>query len=426
MKLTNFRKTAKRILAGVVTAGVIFAMAMPAFAAPGITYTGVAGGSVTINKYLVLRQLAEVPNYTFNYSIAAGAAVASTGNGGTTQLEVYAGNDANKVTGTPTIGTAVFAQGQTTYTSAQTLVSAGIQVPPTATDPVTLDPDEKYAKSPITVSFTGVTFKEPGIYRYIITETATTSDSFITDDTDLTRTMDVYVIDNNGTLEIQGYVLHDDQTVVSKDGTTLTNDDKAYGYVNKYNTADLSIQKVVSGNEASHDEYFEITVAISGALPSTVYNVDLTGCDATTKLNGINTTTHTNPTTITTDASGAATATFWLQNTQVAIIRGIGYTTNYSITENKTTMDAEGYAVTITNDDDDASTNNANFTTSGIIDDGEASDDLATTILNNNRSGVLPTGVVVYIGGGIALCGGAAAMIILMMYKKRRDSKANS
>ena len=91
--------------------------AMPSFA-EGKTYAGQTGGaSVVLEKYLIMDQEANVPNVSFAYSIAPGAAQdASAGNS-----KVFAGNDASAVTGAPTIAGVTFAVGDTTYTSVQDL-----------------------------------------------------------------------------------------------------------------------------------------------------------------------------------------------------------------------------------------------------------------------------------------------------------------
>lgn len=414
MKLN--KKVGKKIFVTAVTTAMVAAMAVPAFA-EGTSYTGVNGSSVNIQKYLIMDEQAQVPNKTFSYTIAPGEAVSSTGTDA--QLEVYAGSDSSKVSGTPTIGTAVFTQGQTTYDTAQALVSTGIQIQNGANDPVTLEDGEKYAKSNVAVDFSGVTFNEPGIYRYIITESAS-GDSAITDDDDASRTMDVYVIDDSGSLAVEGYVLHNNEAVVSRDGESLTADEKAYGYTNTYDTADLTITQNVAGNQASRDEYFKHTVTIANAGAGNVFDVDLSHADATTKTNGINTEAHTNEASITTDDSGAATYEVWLQNGQSIVIQGLGKGATYQISQDMTAMQNEGYSAEITNSDDEATVDSAGFTTSGTIgtDDG-------TVEFTNSRSGVLPTGIAVTAGSGIALLMAAAAVITFFAIKRKKASKEN-
>ena len=141
--------------------------------------TSVTGSStaVTIDKYLVMDKDANVPNATFSYTITAGTAVPAKGN----IPEVKAG------IGTVTISATAFAAGDTTSTESNSIV--------------TLATDQKYAKTEAIVDFSSVTFEEPGIYRYKITENDTTEPG-ITKDYN-TLYLDVYVTsDDDGKLAI--------------------------------------------------------------------------------------------------------------------------------------------------------------------------------------------------------------------------------
>jgi hypothetical protein len=324
--------------------------AAPAFAAdPGYTYDPVSGSTIHAEKYLVMDDEANVPNVAFQYSISAGQAIAGEYNtdGTIVKLPVWAGDDASKVTGTPTIGTAVFSAGQTTFDEAQENENDDLKNKDGSAvklkDEVTLaaDGSQKYARSKIEVDFSGVSFNEPGIYRYVITEsregvlkgsdTEASADDSIVYDEDDTRILDVYVIDNNGALEVEGYVLHntDEDGIVLEDGTSQQ-PTKTDGFENIYLTEDLMLEKKISGNQASRDEYFEFTVTISNAIPGTVYDVvdtdedpNVQTFDRTTKLNGINTEAHENATELTVGADGSVTATFWLQGDQSLKILGL-------------------------------------------------------------------------------------------------------
>lgn len=142
---------------------------------------------------------AAVPNVTFNFSIVGESKANSN---------TYSGADASKVTGSPVIGKAVFTNASTKYSSVQNLESTGIQAVTGKKDPVTLEVGQSYARANVSVDFSGVTFKEPGIYRYKITESADKTGT-ITNDVKTTRYMDVYVEDNgSGKLSVKGYVLH--------------------------------------------------------------------------------------------------------------------------------------------------------------------------------------------------------------------------
>ena len=435
----------------------------PAFAAdPGYTYDPVSGSTIHAEKCLVMDDEANVPNVAFSYSIAAGQAIPGEYNtdGTIVSLPVWAGNDASKVTGAPTIGTAVFRAGQEAFDEVQENENddlknkdgSAVRLP----DHVTLaeDGSQKYARSKIEVDFSGVQFKEPGIYRYVITEnrtgvirgdgTSLSADDSIVFDEDETRIMDVYVIDNNGVLEIEGYVLHntEENAVVLEDGTSQQ-PTKTDGFENIYLTEDLTLEKKVTGNQASRDEYFEFTVTISNAIPGTVYDVVDTSpdpnaqtFDRTTKVNGINTESHTNVTQLTVSADGSVTATFWLQGDQSLKICGLARGTSYSINENKETMDSESYEVTavIAGDTKYSDENGAEGTAITLDDESFSGDpayrmddnfiqDDTTVTYTNKKAGIIPTGVTMAILPGAAVAVAGAAGIAVLAAKKRKKEE---
>lgn len=380
------------------------------------TYAGVNGEKVNIEKYLVVKSTATVPNVTFNFTITGKTAIDASADG----VQVFAGDDASRVEGTPTIGTAVFTKDDVKHDTAQDLESTGIKVVPGTKDPVTLTPGQSYAKHDVSVDFTNVKFKEPGIYRYEITEKADTTGT-VTNDVDTKRIMDVYVIDTDGTLSVQGYVLHKNDDVVKKAGTSATG--KAEGYVNKMDAKDVKVEKTVTGNQASHDEYFKITLKIENALKNTTYAVDLSKADATTTINGANTMAHTNKDTITTDNDGKANVEYWLQHGQSIIVRSMNIGATYEMNEDKAAMNKEGYVATITSTDKAGDTiANGDYKVSGKIE--KTDDDQIDISFSNERSGVIPTGVIMTVApfAAVTLLG-AAGMVTIKMRKKEDDAE---
>ena len=380
------------------------------------TYAGVNGEKVNIEKYLVVKSTATVPNVTFNFTITGKTAIDASADG----VQVFAGDDASRVEGTPTIGTAVFTKDDVKHDTAQDLESTGIKVEPGTKDPVTLTPGQSYAKHDVSVDFTNVKFKEPGIYRYEITEKADTTGT-VTNDVDTKRIMDVYVIDTDGTLSVQGYVLHKNDDVVKKAGTSATG--KAEGYVNKMDAKDVKVEKTVTGNQASHDEYFKITLKIENALKNTTYAVDLSKADATTTTNGANTMAHTNKDTITTDNDGKANVEYWLQHGQSIIVRSMNIGATYEMNEDKAAMNKEGYVATITSTDKAGDTiANGDYKVSGKIE--KTDDDQIDISFSNERSGVIPTGVIMTVApfAAVTLLG-AAGMVTIKMRKKEDDAE---
>ena len=389
-------------------------------------YDATIGGTqtTTFDKFLVMDSQANVPNATFTYTVTAGAAKAYDVAG--KKFQVLAGVDADKITmagvGTDTKNTIAYAPGDTTANDENTMVKNY--------DKGT----EKYAKKTATLNLSAVQFTEPGVYRYIITEFG--RNQAITNDADLTRVLDVYVNDASTTdtdgnlikkLTIAGYVLHsntDDAPDVaageSFGSTGAYVATKSQGFTNSYDTSDLTLRKQVTGNQASHDKYFEFTLDIEGAQPNTKYNVDISGAEATSGTNDATINTNAgkaNVTSITTDDDGKATQKFYLQHGQQVTVQGIAKDTKYAVTENtedykSTANTAVASVVEIKADTDSAEVN-------GTI----ASKDLTTGYLNT-RDGVIPTGVIMTVApfAAVTLLG-AAGMVTIKMRKKEDDAE---
>ena len=196
---------------------------------------------------------------------------------------------------------------------------------------------------------------------------------------------------------------------MGSDGTDP--DGKSQGFTNEYDTSDLTFKKEVSGNQASHDKYFEFTVTITNAVPGTVYNVNLSNADTTSKSNAATITENagkTNPDKLTVGTDGTVTQKFYLQHGQEITIQGIAKDSKYSVTEN-----AEDYKSTA------AGVADYIAPASGTIE----SADLKTSYLNT-RAGVIPTGVIMTVApfAAVTLLG-AAGMVKIRMSKKREDDE---
>lgn len=423
----KFKKFITKVAATAFAVALAGGTAIPTHA-EGKTYTPVSGGTAVFEKYLTMNKNANVPNVTFDFEIAAGQKLDSDGS---TTLKVFAGDDASAVSGTPTISSANFKQGDTTYDSIQTqpesvTVQKSDDGTTTNQDKLTLAEGKKYARADVTVDFTGVSFKEPGDFRWLITEKEGNLNG-ITNDSDDTRVMDVYVQDDGtGKLAVTGYVLQNAEAngTVLRDGTGVT--EKSKGYTNDYTTHDLTISKKVEGKQASRDEYFKFTVKISGATAGTVYDVDLTNADATTKTNGINTEAHTNPATLTVGEDGTVTQDYWLQNGQSIKIQGLADKTAYSVNEDAATLNAESYdpSATITGDTEtklgegEVSMDDTTYT---VADDAITAD--TTVAYTNTKDGTIPTGRIAKVGpavAGVAVFGVAIAIVIIASKKKKK------
>ena len=414
--MNNLKKTAMSM----AVAAAMMLTAVPVGAAAGTNYGATIGGTktTTFDKFLVMDSQANVPNATFSYAVTAGAAKAYDVAG--KKFQVLAGVDADKVTmagvGTgATAGQIVFTQGDGSDTHDATK------------DQYVKDLVEgkKYASKTATLDFSKVQFTEPGVYRYVVTESGTNQG--ITNDADLTRIVDVYVndatTDEGKALTIAGYVLHsnenDEPDVAAGEdfgstGTYVAT--KSQGFTNSYDTSDLTLRKQVTGNQASRDKYFEFTLNIAAAQPNTKYDVVIDEADATSKSNAATIEANAgkeNVTSITTDGEGKATQKFYLQHNQQVTVEGLAKDTTYDLTENtedyKSTANTAAASVVEIKDGTDSAA------VSGTI----ASKDLTTGYLNT-RNGVIPTGIVMAVApfAAVTLLGGAGAATIVMKKKK--------
>lgn len=378
MKHKNLKKRLLALATTVMTLAMCMVTAMPAMAAN----QSVKGGTTTFDKYLVMDQEANVPNVTFGFTIAAGEAVVATDS----TPAIYKG------IGTPTVGTAIF----TSDDSKNTVAGKPSDVAGSPTDGF------KYVTKEVTVNFSNVSFSAPGIYRYIITETAPTQDG-ITIEGHNTRTLDVYVeyAENSDTaLAVTHYVLHDD----TGNPNTATKSD---GFTNTYATSNLTLEKQVTGNQGDRDKYFEFTVNITDAVAGTVYSVDLT--DATWS-----STSSPNPTELTVGESGAVSGTFYLKDDESIVIQGLTEDTSYTIAE--TSYANDGYK-TEYKIDSEASVE-ANTTTAKIMGTSDHK-----VIFTNDKSGTVPTGILLETAPYVVLMLVVVAGGVALLAAKRKHSR---
>ena len=347
-----------------------------------ITYSLKNKDTYDFTKTLDVEEDANVPAVTFSFSVEQAEARA----GSSTALPIYT------TEGLPDVSDAEFVAGS----------------------------DEK--TQTVNVSFTGVEFSEPGVYRYYITEDATGNSAFTNDPTPV-RTLDVYVQDDGtGKLEIAGTTFRNgectDSPEKSENPTAL---EKSTGYTNTYNTHDLTIAKTVEGNQASKDKYFSFTVAITNAGAATELNVDTTHAttaEITADTNGATTVSGTNPSgekAIVCDGAGAATVTVLLQHGESIKITGLPDGAKYTITENF--EDYTVKSIVPTGDDDGTATAG-----SGEFADTETGIKNDTTVTyTNEKKGIVPTGVMVSVAApavaGAVVLGG----IITLTVKKRKE-----
>ena len=468
----------KRIAAEVASLGLIASMAvvMPMGAsAAGTTYSSTlttddALKTTTLDKYLVMDAGANVPNSSFTFTVTAGSAIAADKDNG--KLAVLAGVGSPALTN----GTMTFSTADATTAEASKETDTPVFV--TAADTA----DEKYVKKTLTLDFSAVAFTEPGVYRYIITETGTNqgiTNGYVDSTTaETTRTLDVYVEDAGTTvasgtdagkpqLKIAGYVMYNGtQTTAPKaaktnttataptpNGAEVDGATKNATITNVYSSQDLTFGKIVTGNQGSKDKYFKYTVVIDNITAENAkMTVDLSLADTavpaspnaatasayasktnpaeliadttmTIETNGYKVEANPNATDPTKTDSYKITAEYYLQHGQYITIQGLPKNATYAVSE-----EAEDYtptngitaALSTLNWDGTDGNDALNGDLSGTIESADV-----YTGFTNDRSGAIPTGILSTVAGSAGLIAlgviGVAGGVFYVKKKKSED-----
>ena len=350
---TRATKLAAILMAAVLTA----AMAIPAFAADddasststteAATATGTATGdaitSMTFSKTVDADANTYQPKETFKFAVA-GASV--------TEGEKY--NDAVVSAGT----------GTGTITASDVVTDS------------TLKGKQIYTS---TLSFSGLSFTQPGVYKYTVTETAGTNKDMTYDSS--TRNLYVYVrwnADQTAT-EIYGAAMSKDSTTTNK-SADFKNEYKKSNKTDEFQ--DLIIQKTVTGAQGDTSKLFNFTLTITSGSNRKYYMVSTTANGSAEQLE-----------------SGAAYK-FQLKHGESIKIENLSANDTYTITE--TESGKEGY------------------TTTGEV---KTAKNMATTetteTITNKKDAVTPTGIFMSYGPYIAMI--AAAAVLAFVFLRKRE-----
>ena len=219
-----------------------------------------------------------------------------------------------------------------------------------------------YAKDLVEMNFSSVSFYDVGDYDYLITENDTGYGSIrCPEKYAVLRAHVRYLTDENGdvqydsTTNLPKYaaITYNMYKAVNK-GTDATpnyvadTDNKIFGFTSFRETIRFELYHSITGNQASRDKYFKYTVSFTKLIPNTTYTVS-TGYDDTVS-NPETPDVHTNPTTITSDEKGnIANVEFWLnqRNKSALEIDGMDKGSTYTVKEDKTDLDTNGYTASL-------------------------------------------------------------------------------
>ncbi len=344
------KKTSKLFAVAIVLVMMIALSAIPAAA---FTYDPVAGGTTTFTTTLN-NSGAPVPAWEATYTVAAGSGETSNG------ITTIAG---------PSPDAVVLKIDDTALTDGKVTFTAGGD-----------------ATKTVTVDFSGVTFGQPGVYRYTLTQTATALPGMTLDEHPV-RNIDLWVTDTGDALAVTTYQISHTAG-------------KSTAFENGLGTQSLTISKTVSGLFASREKYFKFTVTISGLDAAATYNITVAepapATNATTTYD-----TMTNPATAT-GAQLTAGVDFYLQHGQSVVIAGLPYGAEYTVVEA-----SEEYTSNQTYD-----------TVSGSI-----AAEAVTAAFINTKDGEVPTGVILAVVPGAALLAAGVVGLVVMSRKRKNEDE---
>ena len=244
-------KKFKKIGAFVLVVVMMLALSVTAFAAGDGSDSLGTGDTVTIEDRLIAFNPDEssiyAPAVTFNYSIAAGTGGVTITDSDDVQAVVLAGD----WSGTDSNGNSISVSGAPTITASNSY-SMDDTLNASATG------DDTNVKN-IEISFESVTFPKPGVYRYTVTREIDDTNSALESADTIVRTLDVYVMEENGTRSIYGYILHDVDGDVDESSTT-----KYDHYESEYKTSNLTVGKTLVNDSMMNGHKFPFSVTFTG------------------------------------------------------------------------------------------------------------------------------------------------------------------
>lgn len=275
---------------------------------------------------------------------------------------------------------------------------------------------------PISIDFTGVVFPKAGVYRYVITETATTATytaAGVTEKSSHLRYLDVYVMDQFNeegvytSRAIYGYVL------TATDSDVVANTVKTEGFVgneaDEYHTFNLKITKQVTNDNyiasTAHQFPFSVTFTNTALTGNVRPRTDVTA-PATLQ----------QPNAATTFSSTGFTTTPTIGHNGSVTYYGIPVGTAASITETNNVSGAT-YKVTstgATTDFNESIYDNASTANPAAV-AAHSGEDLVDIIVTNDLQIISPTGVTLRYAPYLAMMGAGVVALPLTLRKKEEE-----
>ena len=403
----------KKLIAFIAALVMIFMLSLTAEAAnlgeSGLVSLTTEDRTIVIKKDIIAYNPAEsdvhAPAISYSYTIASGSSGKNVKDANGISTTTLAGPEGATITDS------------LTWTASETLQTAS---------------GGKANTKTITADFSGVTFPSAGVYRYKITETATYTNTGVTDENSHTRYLDVYVKNaaTAGTFEIYGYVLFTNDNNI--DGsTTAADEDKATaaakteGFVgdtaDKYYTYNLSVSKTLSGDNGMNGNEFPFSISFTGTETSVLPIISKEGTATipaqwTTAgtMSSFNMTADSNKLKIAN--GGVVTVTGIPIGTSVQINEKNNVTgTTYQVASSGADANAESKPVS-PNEVSNTASVNAQTTDKDIVD--------KNVVFTNTLALISPTGYIArYAPYALMLIGGIVLLVVAMKHKKHTDEE---
>lgn len=216
---------------------------------------------------------------------------------------------------------------------------------------------EYYAREATTLNFKNVTYHDVGDYYFLITQDSSESGDLkqiiYATEPKVIRASVRYETDSNNDVVYDtatnkpkfapiSYVLYD--SVKTGEGTSATYtaaSTKSFGFTSKYVTHSVELEANVDGNQALRDKYYKYHVEISNLIPGRTYLVQPSSTKAEITPSSQNT--PDNVTSLTADTKGIISGDFYLKYNSTVTFPYLDYGASYVITDDKETLDSEGY-----------------------------------------------------------------------------------
>ncbi len=274
---------------------------------------------------------------------------------------------------------------------------------------------ERQCTKDLPISWSGVSFMEPGVYKWPVTKTYTATGTNKQPSNNAENFyLYVYVTDTNGTLTTAVIMT----TAASGDQI----DEENKGNLNDSypaRTVDLVITKNVTGNQGSKDQYFKFEIQLQTPSGVTTQHCAITGLDPTlpeSAYTPANTTPITNPEGFDLVPGQLNKVTLWMKHNQTATISGLYYGTAYTITET-----AEGYTISTSRKEGAAAPeiqNNKNSVSDTRI---QAN---TTVTYTNDKNAEVPTGITLHTAAPVMGLMLAMSLLAILYLGKRKEAAA--